>query len=278
MQHIVCFSGGHSSALVAIAVVRRFGQQSVVLLNHNINSSKEHPDIKRFKLEVAAFLGVPITYANIGNIADEQQLPDQFDIAARLGAFKQPSTGTALCTYELKTRPFNEFLALNYPAGSAIIYYGFDYDEQDRIQRRRSILDAQGYATAYPLAEWPDTLESTNEIGIAPPLTYATYKHGNCAGCLKGGIQHWYVTYCHRPDVYEQAEATEALTGYAINRSRAYKRVRPLPLSELRPTFAQMQADGIPSTEHFPIGKFSWALRNYQLEGVEIRKPCECSF
>lgn len=278
MKHIVCFSGGHSSGLVAIAVVRRFGPQRVVLLNHNIHPHKEDADIKRFKLEVAAYVGVPVTYVNYGAITDEQQLPDQFQVSLAAGAFKQPGSGNAFCTHELKTKPFHAYLSQHQAPGQATIYYGFDDDEQDRITRRRDILGDLGYATCFPLAEWPDTLESTREVGIEPPLTYAIYKHGNCAGCIKGGIQHWYVTFCHRPDVYAQAEATEAAIGYTINRSRAYKRVRPLPLAELRPVFTQMQADGIPDTEHYPIGKFSWDLRRYQVEGSDIRKPCECSF
>jgi hypothetical protein len=195
MQHIVCFSGGHSSALVALAVVGRHGCENVMLLNHDIHPDKEDADFKR---EVAAHLGLSVTYANIHDLTDEQQLPD--------------------------------------------------------------------------------TLESTRQVGIEQPLTCGTYKHGNCAGCLKRGIQHWYVTFCHRPDVYAQAEAAEAALGYTINRSRAYKRVRPLPLTELRPVFAQMLADGIPTTEHYPNGKFSWDLRRYQLEAAETRKPCECSF
>lgn len=37
MKHIVCFSGGHSSALAAIETVRRYGQEGVVLLNHDIS-------------------------------------------------------------------------------------------------------------------------------------------------------------------------------------------------------------------------------------------------
>ncbi|UYZ60210.1 adenine nucleotide alpha hydrolase family protein [Hymenobacter latericus] len=278
MKHIVCFSGGHSSALVAVAVVRRFGPHDVVLLNHDIHPHKEAADIKRFKLEVASFLGVPITYANLGGITDARQLPDQFQVSLAAKAFKQPGNGNAFCTHELKTKPFHAYLEQHHPPDQAVIYYGFDDHEQDRISRRRAILGSMGYATCFPLAEWPDTLESTTEVGIAPPLTYGTYKHGNCAGCLKGGIQHWYVTFCHRPDVYAQAEAAEQQLGYTINRSRAYKRVRPLPLAELRPVFAQMQADGVPNTEHYPTGKFSWDLRRYQLEAAEMRRPCECSF
>lgn len=64
MKHVVCYSGGHSSALVAVEVVRRFGAEHVTLLNHDINASVEDADIKRFKLEVASHLGVQIQYAN----------------------------------------------------------------------------------------------------------------------------------------------------------------------------------------------------------------------
>ena len=63
-KHVVCFSGGHSSALVAVEVVRRFGAADVVLLNHDINPRAEDDDVKRFKREVAAHLGLPITYAS----------------------------------------------------------------------------------------------------------------------------------------------------------------------------------------------------------------------
>ena len=42
MTHIVCFSGGESSAIVAIEVVRKFGKENVVLLNHDISSKIEH--------------------------------------------------------------------------------------------------------------------------------------------------------------------------------------------------------------------------------------------
>lgn len=65
MKHIVCYSGGHSSAIVAIEVVRKFGKENVILVNHDINISVESPDIKRFKKEVADYLGLEVTYVNI---------------------------------------------------------------------------------------------------------------------------------------------------------------------------------------------------------------------
>lgn len=56
MKHIVCYSGGHSSALVALEVAHRFGTKHLVLLNHDMHFSVEHADIKRFKRDVAEHL------------------------------------------------------------------------------------------------------------------------------------------------------------------------------------------------------------------------------
>ena len=60
MKHIVCYSGGHSSALVALEVAHRFGTKHLVLLNHDMHFNVEHADIKRFKRDVAAHLGADV--------------------------------------------------------------------------------------------------------------------------------------------------------------------------------------------------------------------------
>ena len=74
MTHIVCLSGGESSAIVAIEVVRKFGKENVVLLNHDISSKVEDVDVKRFKNEIANYLGLPITYANHSEFEKTPQL------------------------------------------------------------------------------------------------------------------------------------------------------------------------------------------------------------
>jgi hypothetical protein len=82
------------------------------------------------------------------------------------------------------------WLEANVPDKDCVIYYGFDANETNRIQRRSSIMAAQGYRTDYPLALWDDKIASIREIGVAPPNTYSVFKHGNCKGCLKAGLQH----------------------------------------------------------------------------------------
>ena len=55
MKYVVCYSGGHSSAIAAIETARRYGAENVILLNHDINPKVEDADIKRFKKEVADY-------------------------------------------------------------------------------------------------------------------------------------------------------------------------------------------------------------------------------
>lgn len=275
--HIVCFSGGHSSALTAIEVCRKYGNENVILLNHDIHPDKEDEDIKRFKREVADCLGLPITYANILGITDPEKIPNQFQVCMIAKAFKV-ANGQELCTNRLKTAPFVNYMSANHPQGSAIVYYGFDADETDRIIRRTKHIESMGYESAYPLAHWERTILSTSEIWIDPPLTYQHFKHGNCKGCLKAGLQHWYVIFCFYPEIYQEGIKAENYIGHTIHPGKS--------LADLIPLFEAMQFAGITPTEHIPQQRF-WADVNKFVKPKELEsgyvqntlfmsKPCEC--
>jgi len=269
MKHIVCHSGGESSALAAIEVVRRFGRDDTVLLNHDMHFSVEHADIKRFKQEIADYVGLPVTFASRNNA---QQ--DQFDVCVESSAFKV-GDGFELCTARLKTEPFMAWLAENVPDKQAIIYYGFDATEQDRIQRRVGIMGAQGWKTDYPMI-WKDrTVRRTADIGIPRPSTYSVFKHGNCIGCLKAGWQHWYIVYCTRQDIWLKGKWAEAEIGYAIHHDES----GPVFLEDMEPKFEAMRIAGIPATEHIPQQRF-WAQANKIIK-INVQQqsmlPCECT-
>ena len=271
MKHIVCYSGGHSSALVAIEVSRKYGTDSLVLLNHDISANVEHEDVKRFKSEVAAYIGVPITYANIDGLP-ASALPDQIDVVLKAKAFKV-GRGTELCTSRLKTEPFARWLEVNAADKNCVIYYGFDASERSRIQRRSSIMAQQGYRTDYPLALWKNrTISQTIEVGINPPMQYAFFKHANCIGCLKARRQHWYIVYCVRPKLYRRASAAEDTIGHTI--------MADASLDELAPLFERMKRAGVPLSEHIPQQRF-WAdvrKRGIHADDTDGAKPCECVF
>lgn len=271
-KHIVCYSGGHSSALVAIEVTRKFGPGDVILVNHDMHASVEDADVKRFKREVADYLGLPITFVNYKDAS-----MDQFDVSVAASAFSVTIAGgvkVEICTSRLKTQPFMDWLGREFSSKDIVCYYGFDANEPKRIQRRVGIMGEQGYSTAYPLATWPRTILSTTEIGIAPPLTYSQFKHGNCIGCLKAGWQHWYIVYCTRPDIWAKAKLAEEEIGYAIHHDDG----GPVYLEDMESKFAIMKCAGIPQTEHIPHQKFWADARKYiKIASEPSLLPCECT-
>jgi hypothetical protein len=269
MKHVVCYSGGHTSAIVGIEVARKFGKENTVLLNHDLHFTVEHADIKRFKKDVAEYIGIAVTYANHKN-------PnwDQFDVCVHAGAFKVDN-GTELCTSRLKTEPFMAWLKENAEQGQTICYYGFDANETARIQRRAGIIASMGYRADFPAAIWKDrTIYKTEEIGIARPSTYSVFKHGNCVGCLKAGWQHWYIVFCTRPDIWLKGIWAEEEIGYAIHHDEN----GPVFLLDMQERFEKMKAAGVPATEN--VQHQTWwakARKIVKIHELSIATlPCDC--
>lgn len=269
MKHIVLHSGGHSSGIVAIEVCRRFGAENVILLNHDIPSLVEADDIKRFKREIADYVGLPITYAS-----HHDPSANQFSVCIQAKAFKV-NDGPELCTSRLKTEPFMRWLEENHPEKDCILYYGFDENEMLRVQRRSGIMGALGFHTDYPVALWRErTIRQSVEVGIAKPLGYSVFKHANCIGCLKAGWQHWYIVYCTRPDIWSIAKEAEDVIGYAIH----HNEYGPVYLEDMEIKFAAMRCAGIPATEHIPHQRF-WKSAEKIIDIVVQPSilPCECA-
>jgi hypothetical protein len=265
-KHVVAFSGGVGSALVALEVAARYGVNDLVLLNHDIDPRSEHVDIKRFKRDVANFIGVPITFSN----RQGWEKSDQFDVVVEAGAFKVRN-GTALCTSRMKTEPFVDWLSVQPKTPAIVVYYGFGQNEADRILRRSSIMAALGYRTAFPLAHWPRRYKGIADVGIRPPSVYATFKHANCTGCLKAGIQHWYVVYANHRAVFERALWAEQQIGYSI--------IKGHWLNELIPVFDALLLAGVEATEHTNNAEFAKHLKQVRANvAVPVNNiPCECT-
>jgi len=270
MKHVVCYSGGHSSALVAIEVTRKFGKENVILLNHDISPKVEDEDIKRFKKEISAYIGVNITYANM----EGWETKDQFDVCIEKGGF-QFQAGKAICTYNMKTKPFYGWLKSEFPTKNGkvredvIFYYGFDKDEQARITRRKQLMYADGYNVDFPLTWEKRTIYKTEEIGIKKPATYGIHKHANCVGCIKSGRQSWYVNYCLYSDVFEKAKQSELIIGHSI--------IKGVFLEELEPKFKEMKEKDIKANENIKSSTF-WktARRILKEDPNQLRLPCDC--
>jgi hypothetical protein len=170
----------------------------------------------------------------------------------------------------MKTEPFYAWLKQHKVDDTSVLYYGFDPGEYGRIQRRHMILLSMGYTTDFPLARWTRTIKSTVEIGIQPPMTYGVFRHANCTGCLKAGMQHWYIVYCTRPDIWARGLWAEAQIGYTIIKGHS--------LLSLAPKFEIMKLADVPATERLAPATF-WkeARRLVKLHEVEHALPCECA-
>lgn len=248
-KFVVCYSGGHSSAIAAIATVRKHGKKNVILLNHDISSKIEDADIKRFKESVASYLGLEITYAS----HDDFENMTPIKMCLSIGGFKF-NKSPILCTYHLKTKPFYKWIVENDPEHIHTYIYGFDNtpDERVRMNRRIAVMADIGCKTDYPLITWGnlDITDTLEQLGIEKPQRYSHYKHANCDGCLKAGWQHWYVTFCNRPDLWQEGKEAEEKLKHSIHKDYY--------LEEKEDLFIRMRDQGIPDTEHIPSGKF-WA-------------------
>ncbi len=246
--------------------MRKYGKENVILLNHNISSHVEHEDIKRFKQEISDYCGVPITYANMENFENMPPL----EVCKKLGTFSA-GTHKAFCTYNLKTEPFYRYLEANFPKSTDThVIYGFDWNEDNRINRRTDIIKAMGYTPEFPLAEQNRTINATEEVGIMRPSTYSTFKHANCIGCLKAGRQHWYVVYCLRPDIFEEAKQAEEQIGYSI--------IKGVYMKELEPKFKEMKEQKRITPNDIENSATFWARVESVLPEQESLFPCDCSF
>ncbi len=262
MLHVVCYSGGIESALSTIEVVRKYGKQNVILLNHDICPEAEDQDIKQYKKDIADYVGLEVTPCNA--TAEFPHL-DPLRACIDIKGFKFGQT-RELCTYLLKTKPFMKWLA-DKSQEDTTIYYGFTHEELHRCDRRDEAM--KGWRLDYPLLWKNRTIHDTAEIGIPKPEHYRIWKHGNCAGCLKAGWQHWYCTYCLRRDRWELAKKAEEEIGYAINRRSYGKKSIPCRLIERESEFEALRRAGIPATEWMPSGQF-WSMARKLLDQRQL--------
>jgi hypothetical protein len=104
-------------------------------------------------------------------------------------------------------------------------------------------------------------------------MTYSSFKHANCVGCLKAGKQHWYIVYCTRPDIWAKAKWAEEEIGHSI--------IKGVYLEELEEDFERMKQADVPQTERIVQQTF-WKITrealNKQIDSDEDSKPCECVF
>lgn len=236
MRHVVQFSSGLSSYEAAKRVAAKHGTDNLTLLF--TDTLFEHPDNYRFLIEAAADVyGV----RNAWSIALEaNDLPGirEDEIARRKLALVRLSkramefvpglvwliegrtplevyrdekflgnSRVALCSRILKREVSSRWRDENCDPQNTVLYIGFNYDEQDRMEKARKALSP--WRVEFPMDDSPYLLrvhlmQNARERGIQPPrLYFFGFKHANCFGaCCQAGQAEWARTHDVLPEVF----------------------------------------------------------------------------
>lgn len=198
MNHIVAFSGGLASAVVADIVVSDPVLSNVILLFHDTRS--EPNDNYRFRGELSSHWDIPITEQS-----DGRDIWELFRDEGYLGNGRN-----AMCSRVLKRELAYKFVKENKPC---IIYFGFTPDEWNRAQRVYSRYQQIGVEARFPLIDKKILKSGCKKIvkgwGIRPPAMYCYFGHANCMPCIKGKLKYWGLVYKYEREAWERARQAE---------------------------------------------------------------------
>lgn len=202
MKHVVMFSGGAASSVVAKMIADKYPQDTILL---HTPTGAEHSDADRFREQVANFIGLPITEEKANKTLWEM-----------VESYKQiPNDSLPYCTERLKLIPQDRFLKrLEAQGEGVIIYLGLGVDEWRRIQRVWARNQSKGRNAAFCLMDKRLTGEDCKKIirdewKVCLPEPYKYFEHNNCIPCYKGGKGHWYKVWKYYPERFWRAAAAE---------------------------------------------------------------------
>jgi hypothetical protein len=236
-KYSVSLSGGLASAVSAERVIERYGRENTLLWF--ADTLYEDEDLYRFLHDCMRRWGGVLYWYTDGRTP--------LEVAAQKKLI--PCNLAAPCSYELKVKPFRQFI-LAMPS-LPVVYIGLD-----RWEKRRLISVKESYAKAipdvlvdYPLLWEPYELRPLIDVcrqdwQIEPPRLYALgFTHNNCGGrCVRQGIREWVRLGTHFPERYQGCDEWEqeqrAQGGARANRSfcavSRHNQKLPLTLTDIR--------------------------------------------
>jgi hypothetical protein len=246
MKHVVSISGGSASAVCADRVIKRFGLDDVTLFF--CDTLFEDEDLYRFLEDLENYWEKQIVRYTDGR--NPLQVAEDRKII--------PNSMIAPCSYELKQRPFKEYITdLDKPL---TVHLGLDWSETHRHDKPRKVYEEiDGVTVEFPLMWKPLPLMSYNRTikddwGIDPPRLYSFgFPHNNCGGrCVRAGSSEFLRLAKFFPERFDQMKEWERQQrdkgGPRSNRSILKKTVDgvPQPL-----TLAELQSDN--ATDQIPM-------------------------
>ncbi len=136
MKHVVAFSGGLASAVAAKVVADKYGREKTILLYHDTKT--EPADNDRFRNEVSAYIGIPIT-----EDSDGRDIWQAFSDEGMLGNGRN-----TMCSRILKQERSLKFMKKNQPA---TLYLGFTLEEGGRAQRSHARYAQKNIEAKFPV-------------------------------------------------------------------------------------------------------------------------------
>lgn len=215
MTHVVKFSGGAASAVVA-KLVADLKLPNTFLLFHDTKTEPE--DNYRFRKDVSDYVGIPIT-----DVSDGRNIWELFKDQGMLGNQRMTP-----CSAMLKQEIGDKWIKQNLPA---TVYFGFTAEEHLRAQRTAIKMQKLGVVARFPLIEQligkEECLRRVRDCwGIALPEMYEWAEHANCVPCVKGGLAYWGQVYLNAPSAFEKAAQVEEETGEQILKETRYGTLR----------------------------------------------------
>lgn len=205
MNHIIGFSGGIASSVVAKIVLKKF-PTATTLLYH---STKTEPaDNDRFRMDVSNYLNTPIV-----DDSDGRDIWQVFEDEGYLGNGRN-----TMCSRILKQERSLAYLLAHKPA---TLYIGFTSDEWDRAQRTYARYLKYGIEVKFPLIEDKISKDEcfhmvTNCWNLRPPDMYRWSNHANCIPCIKGKKTYFGLLFMFEREAWERTKAAEEAYGHTI--------------------------------------------------------------
>lgn len=215
MKYIVNFSGGLCSFWASHRCVERFGADSVIHLF--ADTLIEDEDLYRFNKSASEYLGVQFV-----RVSREQTPWQLFREQGCIANNQHP-----ICSVYLKRELLDGWSDANYEMvqaqsnflkESATLVIGFDWTEQERLNRLR--LAKPEVKIIAPMCEWEPVWDKcrmereAEKIGLPKCGLYVEgFPHNNCGGtCVRAGFAHWAHLLKLRPKRYAQWENEELET------------------------------------------------------------------
>lgn len=187
MKRLVSIGGGiGSTLLLTLWVASHYPRQEIDFVMARLPN--EDADVWRLCEAIEDITGIAITY-----IGDGRDPWDVFHEVKYLG-----NSRVDPCSDRLKRKVVREYITSRYAPGEAIIYTGIGAAEIDRHLAIKRRWGEAGYATAFPLLDYPQFTRQwqmqfcQNMVGFVPLLYRLGFDHNNCGGgCIKAGQAQW---------------------------------------------------------------------------------------